>query len=275
MARRRTDGSGSGPSLIEFYETTELGGQIDNWCGPNIKCLLAMCRSAGFARVRLEGVVAGRARVTCRRHWEPPDPHPSQPAPWIHAAINNRTNDIYFHHGKDEYVCVYFKTPERDLTLDRIRVEVDGYGVPSLVLADLGRDGWQANFRIPPWLEPGPHEVRVRTVQSPLSDVYRIEKRMKYEPDVRAGRRRRRRSPAGKRRRTGSGADPLGEQRHGDAGCSVATATSTSSAGSPRRRRVSHARMSSSRSTGPRSLCCSSPTSAMAPGKPTPACPRN
>ena len=182
--------SGSGPSLLEFYETTELGGQIDNWCGPNIKCLLAMCRSAGFARVLLEGVVAGRARVTCRRHWEPPDPHPSQPAPWIHAAINNRTNDIYFHPGKDEYVCLYFKTSEPGLTLDRIRVEVDGYGVPSLVLADLGRHGWQANFRIPPWLEPGSHEVRVRTVQSPLSDAYRIEKRMKYEPDLHPGRRR-------------------------------------------------------------------------------------
>jgi tRNA (mo5U34)-methyltransferase len=184
-----TDGPGPPPSL-EFYETTELGGQIDNWWGPNTNCLLAMCRSAGFARVRLEGVAGNRARVTCWRHWEPPDPSPSQPAPWIHAAINNRTNDIYFHHGKDEYVCLYFKTPERGLTLDQIRVEIDGFGVPSLVLADLGRDGWQANLRIPPWLDAGPHEVRVRTLHSASSDGYRIEKRMKQEPALRAGKRR-------------------------------------------------------------------------------------
>ncbi|MFB3778329.1 MAG: DUF1698 domain-containing protein [Bryobacteraceae bacterium] len=177
-----TDDSSPVPNLLEFYETTELGGQVDNWCGPNTKCLLAMCRSAGFARTRLEGVVAGRARVTCWRHWEPPDPNPSQPAPYIHAAINNRTNDIYFHHGKDEYVCLYFKSPERDLKLGHIRAEVDGYGVPSLVLADLGRNGWQVNFRIPPWLEAGPHEVRVRTVSSPYSEPFRIEKRLVAAP---------------------------------------------------------------------------------------------
>jgi hypothetical protein len=175
-------------SLIEFYETTELGGQIDNWCGPNTKCLLAMCRSAGFARVELEGVVAGRARVTCYRHWEPPPPSASQPAPWIHAAINNRTNDIYFHHGKDEYVCLYFKSPEQGLTLAQMRAEVDGYGVPALVVADLSRSGWQVNFRIPPWLEAGPHEVRLRTVNSPYSEPYRIEKKMKFEPAARSRR---------------------------------------------------------------------------------------
>ena len=178
------------PNLLEFYETTELGGQVDNWCGPNTKCLLAMCRSAGFARAKLEGVVAGRARVTCYRRWEPPPENPAAPAPWIHAAINNRTNDIHFHHGKDEYVCMYFKSPEHGLTLGQIRAEVDGYGVPALVVADLGRNGWQVNFRIPPWLEPGPHEVRVRTLNSQYSEPFRIEKRMKFEPAVRAGRRR-------------------------------------------------------------------------------------
>ena len=173
-----TDETASSACLLEFYETTELGGQIDNWYGPNLNCLLAMCRSAGFARVRLEGVVAGRARVTCWRHWEPPPPNPTQPAPSVHAAVNNRTNDIHFHHGRDEYVCLYFRCQEQGLTLDRIRVEVDGYGVPALALADLGQDGWQANFRAPSWLEPGSHEVRLRTVDSPYSNSFRIEKHL-------------------------------------------------------------------------------------------------
>ena len=39
------------PAVMEFYERTELGGQIDNWCGPSPECLLALCRSAGFAQV--------------------------------------------------------------------------------------------------------------------------------------------------------------------------------------------------------------------------------
>jgi tRNA (mo5U34)-methyltransferase len=191
-----SDDSSPAPNLLEFYETTELGGQIDNWCGPNTKCLLAMCRSAGFARVKLEGVVASRARVTCYRRWEPPPVSPAQPAPWIHAAINNRTNDIYFHHGKDEYVCLYFKSPERDLTLGDIRAEIDGYGVPALAVADLGRDGWQVNFRVPPWLEEGPHQVRVRTVSSPYSEPFQIVKRMTWAPPRRAPLRRESEVPA-------------------------------------------------------------------------------
>jgi tRNA (mo5U34)-methyltransferase len=164
------------PCLLEFYEGAELGGQLDNWCGPNTNCLLAMCRSAGFARVRLENTVAGRARVSCFRHWEPPDENRSQAAPVMKGALNNRTNDIRFHPGKDEYVCVYFESAERDLRLDQIQVEVDGMGAPPLVLAERGQGSWQANFRMPPWLEPGMHEVHLRTVNSAFSDCCRIEK---------------------------------------------------------------------------------------------------
>ena len=63
---------GSDPAakpVMEFYETTELCGQFDNWVGPNTACLLAMCRTAGFARVRLESVLDHRAHVTCYRRW--------------------------------------------------------------------------------------------------------------------------------------------------------------------------------------------------------------
>ena len=35
---------------MEFYETDELGGQIDNWCGPTVECLMAMTRAGGFPR---------------------------------------------------------------------------------------------------------------------------------------------------------------------------------------------------------------------------------
>ena len=32
-------------------ETDELGGFMDNWFGPSVSCVLALCRAAGFARV--------------------------------------------------------------------------------------------------------------------------------------------------------------------------------------------------------------------------------
>jgi tRNA (mo5U34)-methyltransferase len=166
------------PNLLEFYETDELGGQFDNWYGPNINCLLAMCRAAGFARVKLESVESVRARVSCYRNWEPPPAHTMESAPVIHAAVNNRTSDIFFHQGKDEYVCVYFQSRERGLTMNCMHAEIDGFGVPAMALADLGRNGWQLNFRCPPWLPAGPHEVRLRTTQSQYSEPFIIEKRL-------------------------------------------------------------------------------------------------
>jgi len=111
-----SDVTGDDACSLEFYETDELGGQIDNWYGPSLNCLLAMCRSAGFARVTLEYSSGARAGVTCHRRWEPLLDEPFAPAPWINCAVNNRTQDIYFHRNKDEYVCLYFKSPQPSRT---------------------------------------------------------------------------------------------------------------------------------------------------------------
>ena len=40
-------------NLLEFFENDELGGQVDNWFAPTTACLMALCRTAGFARVEL------------------------------------------------------------------------------------------------------------------------------------------------------------------------------------------------------------------------------
>ncbi|MGA2594537.1 MAG: DUF1698 domain-containing protein [Bryobacteraceae bacterium] len=169
---------GAAPCTLEFYETDELGGQIDNWFGPSVKCLSALCRSAGFARAELLYVMPDRrAGVVCRRRWEPPAPHPAEPAPLLYSAVNNRTNDIYLHPGKDEYICVYFSSDVPDLTRDRLCVEIDEYGAPVLVLANLRPREWQANLRVPPGLAAGPHLVRLRTANSPHSNEFRIHMR--------------------------------------------------------------------------------------------------
>jgi tRNA (mo5U34)-methyltransferase len=164
----------NGACTLEFYETDELGGQIDNWFGPNTKCLLAMCRAAGFARVEWQHNTDRRCGVACYRKWEPASPNPSALAPRIHSAVNNRTNDIYFSPVKDEYICLYLNSSQLGLIKERLRVEIDGYGVPILAFADLGRQGWQANLKAPPFLDPGPHLVRVRTLDSAFSNEFEI-----------------------------------------------------------------------------------------------------
>jgi tRNA (mo5U34)-methyltransferase len=158
------------PAVMEFYERAELGGQIDNWCGPSPECLLSMCRSAGFAQVELKDVTNQRASVICKRHWPEPDPVPSVPAPQLHAVINNRTYISVFHPLKEEYICCYFKCEEHGLTTDSLFVEVDGYGVQVLVVAENGPAGYQANCLRPAGLEPGRHEVRIRTLRSGRSN---------------------------------------------------------------------------------------------------------
>ncbi|HEX4276755.1 MAG TPA: DUF1698 domain-containing protein, partial [Bryobacteraceae bacterium] len=158
------------PAVMEFYERTDLGGQVDNWCGPSPECLTSMCRSAGFAQVELKDITNNRASVVCKRHWPEPEPVPGPEVPQLHSVINNRTYISTFHPLKDEYLCCYFKSTERGLTVDSLFVEVDGYGTHALIIAENGPDGYQANCLRPPGLAPGRHEVRIRTAHSGRSN---------------------------------------------------------------------------------------------------------
>ncbi len=159
---------------LEFYEIDELGGQIDNWYGPTARCLTALCRAAGFVRVQLEYVTNRRAGVTCHRRWEPEPDAPAAEPPRLLSAVNNRTSDVTFHTGKDEYMCVYFCSAEAGLLRDDIRIEVDGYGVNTLTLANRKADEWQANARLPPGTTPGQHWVRIRTGTSRFGNRFQI-----------------------------------------------------------------------------------------------------
>ena len=161
---------------MEFYENRELANSIDNWHGPTLQCLLALCRAAGFARVELLNVQYKHARVACYRRWEPPPAHPTAPAPSLRAVANGRFGDygINFRSRKEEFLACWFSTAQPGLTWDSLRLEVSGYGVPALCLDDEGEGVLLANFRLPPGLEPGWHDVRLRTAGSPFSNPCRI-----------------------------------------------------------------------------------------------------
>ena len=149
------------PAVMEFYERAELGGQVDNWCGPSPECLLAMCRSAGLAQVQLLDITSQRASVLCKRRW--PEPAGKAAAPHLHSAVNNRTHTAEFHPLKDEYICCYFKASAAP---EEVFIQVDGYGVPTLTLT-----ASQANCLRPVGLEPGRHRVRIKTADSVWSNA--------------------------------------------------------------------------------------------------------
>jgi tRNA (mo5U34)-methyltransferase len=168
-------GEGQSPiPWMEFYETTELSNQIDNWVGPTLECLVAMCRSAGFARVELLNVKHRHARLACYRRWELSTGSTAE-SPVLRAALNGRWGDngINFSSKKEEFVTLWFTSSEKDLRREDLRPEIGEFGTRVLTLETDGEDEWHANVFLPPGLRAGWHDVRLRTVRSDFSNACR------------------------------------------------------------------------------------------------------
>jgi tRNA (mo5U34)-methyltransferase len=156
---------------MEFYEGDELGGQFDNWVGPNMSCLMAMCRTAGFARVDFQSVRDFRAHVICHRKWA--EAAPTGAAPDLLVVENSELQNHTFSAHRDDYVTVWIYREEPDLTCDDIRVQVGPYGARPAAVANVGAH-WQANCKLPLGLAPGWHDVSVSVRKSVWSNRARI-----------------------------------------------------------------------------------------------------
>lgn len=157
---------------LEFYEGQELGGQFDNWFGPNISCLLAMCRATGFASVEFRSVVDRRAHVVCNRKWA--ELARTAPAPELIVVQNSVLSDQnFFTADRDEYLTIWFQTPEENLSCDDVFVQVGPYGVRPAATRSLD-DKRQANCKLPLGLAPGWHDVSVAVRNSAWSGKMRI-----------------------------------------------------------------------------------------------------
>lgn len=162
---------------MEFYEGSELCGQFDNWVGPNIPCLLAFCRTVGFARVKFESVKETRAHVTCWRKWPQDDRNEAArtgAAPRLLCVENSVSRNHSFSSLRDDYVSVWFLSDNVDLTCDNVYPEISGFGVRPAEVHPEGERGWLANFKLPPGLRDGVHAVRVAAKDSAWSNAVRI-----------------------------------------------------------------------------------------------------
>jgi tRNA (mo5U34)-methyltransferase len=163
--------------ILEFYETTELGGQYDNWCAPNVSCLLAFLRVAGFINVRLITVFDARAVVVAYRKW--PQIPRSGEAPEIICVENLWTRNHEFRSERDHYFTVWFHAKQTDLEPDNVFVQVGPYGCRPAGVRQVGRDerggfGWQANCKLAPGLSHGWFDVTVAVGDSLFSAPSRI-----------------------------------------------------------------------------------------------------
>ena len=168
----RADENAERRPLMEFYETDEFGGQTDNWIGPSLPCLLAFCRTAGFARVEARNLTAYGASVACHRSWEPPSSTVDPPR--LTRVEHNTRKSVRFDSHGDDYVSAWFHCAETALGLNDVKPEVGGYGVRPIYVAQLEDQSWQANFKLPPGLEPGWHAVAIRLRTGPHSNSQAI-----------------------------------------------------------------------------------------------------
>ena len=158
---------------MEFYETDELGNQLDNWIGPTVGCLLAMCRAAGFARVELLYAAGVQAGAACYRRWEPVSDPRGEPPEMVGVA-NTRTTGINFSARKEQYISCWFRTGRAAVTRDQLRFEIGAFGVPALFVRHDPDGKWMANFRLPPGLPSGWNDVRLRFADSDFGRTVRI-----------------------------------------------------------------------------------------------------
>ena len=159
---------------MEFYEHDELGEQLDNWWGPSVECLVAMCRTAGFARAELRDVSDDRGTVACYRKW--PAFEPAAAAPTLNGVQHNRNYGFNFYTARDEYVSCWFTPPPAspEPARDTVYPEVSGFGVRPIDVRKFDEHQWLATFKLPPGLAPGWHEVRLRTEGSAFTAPARI-----------------------------------------------------------------------------------------------------
>jgi tRNA (mo5U34)-methyltransferase len=160
------------PSL-EFYETDELGGQMDNWFGPTVGCLIALCRAAGFARVELLSAKDNRAALACYRGWEPDAENADQARTVLTRVTNAMRGGINFRSSKDEYLSWWFEPPGETIRED-VRLEVDGFGVLPFFAGKSASGRWVVNSRMPPYLDAGWHQARMKVVGFDWSEPARF-----------------------------------------------------------------------------------------------------
>jgi len=158
--------------VMEFYESEEFGGQTDNWCAPNLPCLMAMCRTAGFARVEHLTTFEHSACVICNRKW-PPVVKPKGTAPELLEAWHHLNYGINFQTRTDDYVVAKFRAAGK-FGIDDVRPEAGGYGVRPVHLSKEDDGPWVVKFKLPPGLDPGWHDVTLTAGKSPVSNAKRI-----------------------------------------------------------------------------------------------------
>ena len=161
--------------VMEFYEMDELGGQYDNWWGPNVECLVQMTRTAGFVRVEVLRRQDTRVVIKAHRRW---DDKPTESVPSL--KIVDVLNAVNLDHtlprrGRNAVLALSVAGLPENATRDTVRVEIGGFGAKPVYVGKWGEEGnWQINVPVPLGLELGKNIVSVWNGRQ-LSNEFEID----------------------------------------------------------------------------------------------------
>ncbi len=131
--------------------------------------------NGGFRSGRAPGDTAPSARVfpatgngsRCRTSRRPAVPR-------LLDALHHTNFGINFDTRRDDYVSALFQFPEGSVTRDSVQPQVGEFGVRGIHVSHLDSGAWQVNFKLPPGLEAGWHDVTLRMDGGPASNSKRI-----------------------------------------------------------------------------------------------------
>ena len=89
-------------------------------------------------------------------------------------VVHSTNGGINFESRRDEYLTCYFQTDADNLQLDDIQPQVGGFGIRPIHVERFDQNIWQINFKLPPGLAPGWHEVSVRTRNGAAGETRRV-----------------------------------------------------------------------------------------------------
>ncbi len=121
--------------VMEFYEVDQLGGQYDNWWGPNSECVMQMARAAGFVRTEALRLDPTRAVVKAYRRWLPWENLEATPSLCIRRVINACTDDDRFpRRGRHAYLALMVEGLAADALRESLQFEIGGFGSSAVYL---------------------------------------------------------------------------------------------------------------------------------------------
>jgi hypothetical protein len=161
--------------LLQFFERDDFGGQFDNWFAATPKCLQGMSRTAGFARAELLAVHDFGAAIACYRNWDVRVGKAALPvpSPKLQAAVHAENFGINFGSAEDEYIQCQAES-SAEWTPETVQAEVGPFGAAPASIAKSAQGLWLCTIKLPPGLDSGWHEVRLRTLESDWSNALRI-----------------------------------------------------------------------------------------------------